>query len=217
MAASPAIPTVLDAFCGIGGNAIGFARLGRRVIACDLDLGRLGLAAHNARLYRVAERIRLVHRDCAEVLADPGRWPAIDGIFMDPPWVGCPGVAAGLRMSVGTEGGGGEGGGGNGSLSWSLCSLSLFCSDCLVWPLLDFCWTAFCCNLLRLMVGVLPGPAVNPFWCGHSRAPFASHGFAAPTARCGCPIAILNRQQQHTRSFPFRHTLLGDAQLLAEL
>jgi trimethylguanosine synthase len=33
--------SVLDAFCGIGGNSISFANSGYLVVACDLDLTKL--------------------------------------------------------------------------------------------------------------------------------------------------------------------------------
>ena len=48
---------VFDACCGCGGNAIGFARAGCRVVAVDTDAGRLALARHNAAIYGVADYI----------------------------------------------------------------------------------------------------------------------------------------------------------------
>jgi SAM-dependent methyltransferase len=72
--------TVLDAGCGCGGNAIAFARQGSYVIAVDRDAERLRMAAHNARVYRVADRIRFVHGDALAHLAEAGL------CFVDPPW-----------------------------------------------------------------------------------------------------------------------------------
>ena len=52
---------VVDAFAGVGGNAIQFAFTCERVIAIDLDADRLALARHNAQVYGVADRIEFVH------------------------------------------------------------------------------------------------------------------------------------------------------------
>ena len=79
--------TVLDAFCGLGGNAIQFARAGFRVTAVELDLDRLEAARHNAHVYGVAERITFIHGDAFQVLADPAVAP-VDLVFMSPPWGG---------------------------------------------------------------------------------------------------------------------------------
>ncbi len=38
---------VLDAFCGIGGSAIAFARMGKTVIAIDNHTGRIAMAKNN--------------------------------------------------------------------------------------------------------------------------------------------------------------------------
>ncbi len=73
---------VVDATCGCGGNAIGFARAGCVVVAVDRSAERLELARHNARLYRVDDRIRFVHGDALEIAPDR----ATDLVFVDPPW-----------------------------------------------------------------------------------------------------------------------------------
>lgn len=71
---------VVDATCGAGGNAIGFARAGCAVVAVDSDAARLADARHNARVYGVEARIRFVHGR-AERLGLHG-----DVLFVDPPW-----------------------------------------------------------------------------------------------------------------------------------
>lgn len=73
---------VIDATCGSGGNAIGFARAGCSVVAIDLDGTRLADAAHNARVYGVADRIRFVEGDAV------AEAPRLEGalVFVDPPW-----------------------------------------------------------------------------------------------------------------------------------
>jgi predicted RNA methylase len=78
--ASPA--HVLDACCGSGGNAIGFARSGCRVSALELDRARLDEAQRNAALYGVSDRIRFELADAREVV--PTR--EADILFIDPPW-----------------------------------------------------------------------------------------------------------------------------------
>ncbi|KAI0297832.1 RNA cap guanine-N2 methyltransferase-domain-containing protein [Multifurca ochricompacta] len=54
---------ILDAFCGVGGNAIAFARTCERVIALDTSPTRLALARHNAALHGLATRIEFILTD----------------------------------------------------------------------------------------------------------------------------------------------------------
>ncbi|MBX2799828.1 MAG: methyltransferase domain-containing protein [Myxococcales bacterium] len=74
--------TVVDATCGAGGNAIGFARAGCQVVAIDVDAHRLQDAAHNAALYGVADQIRFVHGRAEDHLS----LVDADLLFVDPPW-----------------------------------------------------------------------------------------------------------------------------------
>ncbi|KAL0966080.1 hypothetical protein UPYG_G00290630 [Umbra pygmaea] len=75
---------IIDAFCGVGGNAIQFALTGKRVLAIDIDPVRLALARHNAHVYQVAERIDFVQGDFLQ-LAPRLR---ADVVFLSPPWGG---------------------------------------------------------------------------------------------------------------------------------
>lgn len=77
---------VLDATCGAGALSIALARQPgvERVIAVDVDRARLAMAAHNATLYGVGERIDWVHGDAADVL----RARRADLLVIDPPWGG---------------------------------------------------------------------------------------------------------------------------------
>lgn len=75
---------VLDLCCGAGGDAIGFARAGSAVVACELDPDRLADARHNARIYGVDRQITFVCGDAREVV---GRHDAAV-CFVDPPWGG---------------------------------------------------------------------------------------------------------------------------------
>ena len=54
---------VVDAFCGVGGNAVHFAQRCRHVIGIDNCLSRLELAQQNARVYGVANRLDLLCTD----------------------------------------------------------------------------------------------------------------------------------------------------------
>jgi hypothetical protein len=75
--------SVVDACCGAGGNAIGFARAGLHVVAIELDARRLAAARHNAELYGVADRIAFVHGDARDLVAEhrAALW------FLDVPWL----------------------------------------------------------------------------------------------------------------------------------
>lgn len=86
---------VVDAFAGVGGNAIQFAFTCERVLAIDLDLSRLLLARHNATIYGVADRIEFVHGDFT-ALAPRLR---ADVVFLSPPWGG-PGYKTAAEFDV---------------------------------------------------------------------------------------------------------------------
>lgn len=76
--------TVLDVCCGAGGNTIGFARAGSKVIAVDRSLPRLQMARHNAEVYDVRQQITFVKGDGRKAL----RQFDADIVFVDPPWGG---------------------------------------------------------------------------------------------------------------------------------
>ncbi|XP_056276770.1 trimethylguanosine synthase isoform X2 [Pseudoliparis swirei] len=80
----PEARLVVDAFCGVGGNAIQFALAGKRVLAVDIDPVRLDLARHNATVYGVADRIDFVRGDFLQLA------PRLRGdvVFLSPPWGG---------------------------------------------------------------------------------------------------------------------------------
>ena len=60
---------VVDAFAGVGGNAIQFALTCDRVIAVELCPQRLETARHNAQVYGVAHKIDFICGDFLEVAA----------------------------------------------------------------------------------------------------------------------------------------------------
>jgi SAM-dependent methyltransferase len=75
---------IVDAGCGLGGNAIAFARAGCRVVAIDANADRLELARHNAGIYQVADHIRFIRGDAIALAHDLAQPDAI--LFVDPPW-----------------------------------------------------------------------------------------------------------------------------------
>ena len=60
---------IVDAFAGVGGNAIQFALTCDRVIAVELCAQRLQIARHNAEVYGVADKIEFVQGDFLELAA----------------------------------------------------------------------------------------------------------------------------------------------------
>ncbi|KAJ6638834.1 Trimethylguanosine synthase [Pseudolycoriella hygida] len=76
--------TIVDAFCGAGGNSIQFAMTCEKVIAIDIDPKKIEMAKHNATIYKVADRIEFIVGDFL-TLADSLK---ADIIFLSPPWGG---------------------------------------------------------------------------------------------------------------------------------
>lgn len=75
---------LVDAFCGVGGNAIQFAFSCERVIAIDIDPVKIALARHNATVYGVEDRIEFIVGDYMQLI------PSLkaDVVFLSPPWGG---------------------------------------------------------------------------------------------------------------------------------
>ncbi|TIB34666.1 hypothetical protein E3P84_01634 [Wallemia ichthyophaga] len=80
--------TIVDAFCGVGGNAISFAFTCERVIAIDIDPVKIELARHNARIYGVEDRIEFIQQDYISWVNEYKFDYNIDVIFYSPPWGG---------------------------------------------------------------------------------------------------------------------------------
>lgn len=76
--------SVVEACVGSGGNSIGFARAGCAVTGFEVDPGRLAEARHNASVYGVSARVRLLLGDALNEV--PQR--QADILFVDPPWGG---------------------------------------------------------------------------------------------------------------------------------
>jgi len=75
---------VVDAFCGVGGNAIQFAMTCDRVIAVDIDQNKIDMARNNARVYGVESKIEFIVGDFFKVVPNL----VADAMFLSPPWGG---------------------------------------------------------------------------------------------------------------------------------
>ncbi|XP_048363938.1 trimethylguanosine synthase isoform X2 [Sphaerodactylus townsendi] len=75
---------IIDAFCGVGGNAIQFALAAKKVIAIDIDPAKIALAHNNAEVYSVADQIEFICGDFMQLA--PGL--KADVVFLSPPWGG---------------------------------------------------------------------------------------------------------------------------------
>ena len=58
---------IVDAFCGVGGNAIQFAMTCDRVLAIDIDSRKIEMAKHNAGVYGVREKIEFIVGDFFDI------------------------------------------------------------------------------------------------------------------------------------------------------
>jgi trimethylguanosine synthase len=84
---------IIDAFCGVGGNTIQFAKYFDRVIAIDISADRLQMARNNATVYNVADKIDFICGDFLQLLAELSAAinsdaPVAAGVFLSPPWGG---------------------------------------------------------------------------------------------------------------------------------
>lgn len=81
--------TILDAFCGSGGNTIAFAQLFENVISCDIDFTKLQCAQYNAsQVYKVGHKINFLMQDFFSLHETLKEDQQIDVIFLSPPWGG---------------------------------------------------------------------------------------------------------------------------------
>ncbi len=76
---------VIDAMCGAGGVTIAAARLGKQVIALDLDPAKVEMCRNNATVYGVQDSIDFRSGDACSLVAS--EFPAAT-LYMDPPWGG---------------------------------------------------------------------------------------------------------------------------------
>lgn len=81
---------IIDAFAGVGGNAIAFARDGRwkQVFAIELDPATMKCAKHNAKVYGVEKKIVWIRGDCFDIIQKRFAGSQNAVIFASPPWGG---------------------------------------------------------------------------------------------------------------------------------
>jgi trimethylguanosine synthase len=81
---------IIDAFAGVGGNAIAFARNGHfdQVVAIEKDPKTMKCAKHNAKLYEVDKKIVFAEGDCFDVIKKRFSGNTKIIIFASPPWGG---------------------------------------------------------------------------------------------------------------------------------
>ena len=78
--------TVIDCFAGCGGDAISFAKAGKKVVAVELDSGRADLARLNVKESRLQKQITVIVGDSREEVAKQLKKYPNSGLFLDPPW-----------------------------------------------------------------------------------------------------------------------------------
>ncbi|MEA2097886.1 MAG: SAM-dependent methyltransferase [Patescibacteria group bacterium] len=76
--------TIVDGFCGIGGNSIGFAKVCDKVYAIENNKNRIEMAKNNAKIYEVEKKIDFICGDFFEEL----KGIKAEGIFIDLQWGG---------------------------------------------------------------------------------------------------------------------------------
>ncbi len=75
---------IIDAFAGVGGNTIQFAKTCRHVIAVEKDPVRMLCLRENARVYGVLDKITCILGDFTKL----GKRLKADVVFLSPPWGG---------------------------------------------------------------------------------------------------------------------------------
>eukprot|EP01084_Bolivina_argentea_P173488 300507_1 len=79
---------IMDAMCGVGGNAIAFAQYCDFVIAIDIDPEKIRMAKHNAQIYGVQDKIQFIVADFFAIAKSFIANSLVDVVFLSPPWGG---------------------------------------------------------------------------------------------------------------------------------
>ncbi len=78
--------TILDGFCGSGGNTIQFCKYFENVISSDIDLVKLQCAQQNSKIYKTEDRVKFIQQDFFSLHTTLRQ--KVDVIFLSPPWGG---------------------------------------------------------------------------------------------------------------------------------
>jgi hypothetical protein len=98
--ADAGVGSVIDLFCGCGGDAIGFAAAGLDVVACERDAGRAGLARRNVATFDIPGRVEVTLGDGLALLPTwSARHPGA-ALYLDPPWGSADGQETAARRAV---------------------------------------------------------------------------------------------------------------------
>ena len=76
--------TIIDGFCGCGGNVIQFSKYCSKVYAIDISKSKLDLCKNNCEVYNCKNNIEFIHSDFLQM---KNKIKA-DYIFLSPPWGG---------------------------------------------------------------------------------------------------------------------------------
>ena len=76
--------SILDGFCGCGGNIISFSKNFKKVFANDLFESKINMTKNNAKIYNCPNNIVYFNKDYFDLNIDE----KIDYIFLSPPWGG---------------------------------------------------------------------------------------------------------------------------------
>lgn len=76
--------TVVDGFCGIGGNTIGFAKHAEHVYAIEIDPVRFEMARNNLRVYGLDHKVTFINGD----YFDESPKIKAEAVFLAPAWGG---------------------------------------------------------------------------------------------------------------------------------
>ena len=76
--------TIIDGFCGSGGNVIQFSKYGKKVYAIDIDKNKIDICKNNCNVYECENNIEFILDDYLNM---KGKIKA-DFVFLSPPWGG---------------------------------------------------------------------------------------------------------------------------------
>lgn len=83
--------TIVDAFCGAGGNSICFAKICDNVLSIDINPDAVSVCEHNAKIYGVHERMQFQVGNFFKILPQLQDSEFMKGqqvLFLGPPWGG---------------------------------------------------------------------------------------------------------------------------------
>ena len=80
--------SVIDGFCGSGGNVIQFSKYCNKVFAIDIDDKKLEICKNNCKVYNCKNNISFIHCDFLQIDKYEKEKVYADFIFLSPPWGG---------------------------------------------------------------------------------------------------------------------------------